>query len=99
MPSESYLIACTWKEIAKYFPGFSEHQVRQRFGKEMKALSVVHKGGMPGRKRPEPAIWGVVWRIEKYYTLKAERGELGMHNAIRTRKSRKKRLDIRKVIV
>lgn len=93
MSSESHLIVSTWEEIAKYFPGLSEHQVRKRFGKEMKALEVVYKGAMPGARRPEPVMWGIVWKIERYYSLKARKGELGVHNAARTMKDRRKRLD------
>ena len=88
MSKDSHKIVATWEKIAEYFPGFSENQVRKRFGKEMKDLNVVHKGGMPGTNRPEPVIWGVVWRIEKYYSMKANRKELGRCNAVRTRRDR-----------
>ena len=84
MSKDSHLIVSTWKEIAEYFPGFSEHQVRKRFGNEMKLLGVVYKGAKPNTRRPEPVIWGIVWKIEKYYAFKARRRELGVHNAART---------------
>lgn len=92
MSKDSHLIVSTWKKIAEYTP-FTEQALRKRFGKEMKALGIIYKGNMPGNKRPEPIIWGIVWRIEKYFDMMGERGELGLHNSTRTKQARTKRLD------
>ncbi len=79
MSKDSHKIVATWEKIAEYFPGFSENQVRKRFGKEMKMLGVVHKGGAPGRKNRCPVIWGIVWSIERYWGLKAMQRGLGVY--------------------
>ena len=80
MSKDSHKIVGTWEKIAEYTP-FTEQVLRKRFGKEMLTLGVVFKNNMPGRKRRGQIIWGIVWNIEKYMSLKAKRGKLGLYRS------------------
>ena len=92
MSKDSHKVVGTWEKIAEYTP-FKEQSLRKRFGKEMKALGVLHKNEMPGRKKRGQVIWGVVWQIENYCRIKAKRGEFGSINATRGRDTSIKPLD------
>ena len=92
MSKDSHKIVGSWKTIAEYTP-FKEQSLRKRFGKEMISLNVLNRNAMPGRCKKGPILWGVVWMIEKYFRLKAKRGELGVHNATRRKNTNIKPLD------
>ena len=66
-------VVCTWKEIAKYTP-FGESRLRKRFGQEMLDMAVVWKDNMG--KRKGKAIYGFVWKIQRFFYLKGQAGEL-----------------------
>jgi len=76
MSKDSHKVVGSWKRIAEYTP-YKEQSLRKRFGKEMLALGVLFRNGMPGRKKKGPIIWGIVWCIEEYCRFKGTRGEFG----------------------
>jgi len=72
-PKPPDAVVCTWKEIAKYTP-FGESTLKHRFKNEMLMRGVVWRDNLG--KRKGKAMYGYVWKIQRFFYLKGQAGEL-----------------------